>query len=780
MAIKVSVYGADKDSDEYNAALKLKKIIQDTTPDSAIGEIVLFASATLYGQAVKDVDLMMLGSLQNYNLNAQFNDKDGNRINDTVSIQNFCTVIEIKRHDISGIVLNGTDFYVKYGGDLHCVTQQSNKQKISAMNFFISALSFSPFITNIIWFTQATSSDIDALLVNNGRRLPSNVIGADFDFKDILNLLLLQKPPFKTRAGYIFDSNYESCGVSDFQKALQLFSKSKEEMGELTRRRIEMISNKAFQDRSLIDSDGKVSIYRGRAGTGKTVGLIQTAIYLVDEKSARVLLLTYNKALVSDIRRLFALGELPDMFEENCVAVNTMQSYFYRLVNKVLYDGKMSGDKYLSHYEQVLAELNDFLSDPEGANLVKEELSEDSYLDWDYLLIDEAQDWNDSERDIVLKLFDKGKIIVADGGNQFVRRGKVCDWTVIRERNNIKLKYCLRQKENIISFLNLFTVKMDMAGGKILSSDKMPGGRIRIIDSERLFSVHDEEMNRLIECGNIAYDMLYLVPHALVKKDGMDACFSEKKTFEQNGIFFWDGTNSNTRENYSVRNDEVRVLQYDSARGLEGWTVVCVDFDIFINEKSDEYIEGEVDSLLLESPAERKKKYMYNWMMIPLTRAIDTLVITLRNPDSKIGQIIRDIAEEHNIANEMGMTEDAVRECMLLKTNILTYYSLNAPVGEEEESELGDFIPAEDVLSLEDIVASRELRRRLEEVLGTLKDREQQVLRMRFGLDDGKPRTLEDVGHRFGVTRERIRQIEAKALRKLRHPSRIKKLKGFL
>lgn len=152
MAIKVSVYGADKDSDEYNAALKLKKNIQDTTPDSAIGEIVLFASATLYGQAVKDVDLMMLGSLQNYNLNAQFNDKDGNRINDTVSIHNFCTVIEIKRHDISGIVLNGTDFYVKYGCDLHCVTQQSNKQKISAMNFFISALSFSPFITNIIWF----------------------------------------------------------------------------------------------------------------------------------------------------------------------------------------------------------------------------------------------------------------------------------------------------------------------------------------------------------------------------------------------------------------------------------------------------------------------------------------------------------------------------------------------------------------------------------------------------------------------------------------------------
>lgn len=647
MAIKVSVFGAEKESDEYNAAVKLRNIIQSTTPESAMGEIVLFASATLYGQAVKDVDLMMLGSIQNYSLNSEFTDKDGNHIQDRVFVQSFCTVIEVKRHDISGIVLNGTDFYVKYGADLHCVTQQSNKQKISAMNFFISALSFSPFITNVIWFTQATPSEINSLLTNNGRRLPSNALGSDFEFKDLLHLLILQKPPFKTRAGYIFDSNYESCGVNDFQKVLQLFSESKEQMGELTRKRIEMISNKAFQDRSLIDSQGKVSIYRGRAGTGKTVGLIQTAISLVDEKSARVLMLTYNKALVSDIRRLFALAELPDMFEENCVAVNTMQSYFYRLANRILYEGKMSGDKFLSHYDKVLEELNSFLSDPESVCLVKEEILEDSYLDWDYLLIDEAQDWNEAERDVVLKLFDKGNIIVADGGNQFVRRGKVCDWTVIHERNNIKLKYCLRQKENIISFLNLLTKTMGVTTGKILGTDKMPGGKVRIISSDRLFETHNEEMKRLKEKENIAYDMLYLVPHSLVRKDGMDSCFARKTEFEKNGVFLWDGTNSNNRESYSVRNDEVRVLQYDSARGLEGWTIVCMDFDEFIKEKDSEYVEGEIDSLLLESPEEHKKKYIYNWVMIPLTRAIDTLVITLSDCESEIGRTLKSIADEN-------------------------------------------------------------------------------------------------------------------------------------
>ena len=647
MAIKVSVFGAEKESDEYAAALKLKNIIQNSTPESAIGEIVLFASATLFGQAVKDVDLIMLGTIQNYSLNSEFTDKDGNHIQDKVFVQSFCTVIEVKRHDISGIVLNGTDFYVKYGADLHCVTQQSNKQKISAMNFFITALSFSPFITNVIWFTQATSREINTLLTNDGRRLPSNVLGSDFEFKELMHLLMLQKPPFKTRAGYVFDSNYESCGVGDFQKALQLFSESKEQMGELTRKRIEMISNKSFQDRSLIDSQGKVSIYRGRAGTGKTVGLIQTAISLVDEKSARVLMLTYNKALVSDIRRLFALAELPDMFEENCVAVNTMQSYFYRIANKVLYEGKMSGDKFLSHYDHVLDELNAFLNDSESVCLVKEEMLQDNYLDWDYLLIDEAQDWSEVERDIVLKLFDKGNIIVADGGNQFVRRGKECDWTVIHERNNIKLKYCLRQKENIISFLNLLSKAMGVSTGKILGTDKMPGGKVRIISSDKLFETHNEEMKQLKEKENIAYDMLYLVPHSLVRKDGMDSCFAMKTEFENNGVFLWDGTNSNNRESYSVRNDEVRVLQYDSARGLEGWTVVCMDFDKFVEEKDSEYVEGEIDSLLLESPEEHKKKYIYNWVMIPLTRAIDTLVITLNDCESDIGRMLKSIADEN-------------------------------------------------------------------------------------------------------------------------------------
>lgn len=647
MSVNVMVYGADHNSDEYIAALKLKQILQDSLPEVAIGTIVLFASATLMGQAVKDVDILMIGEIQNYSITAEFHTEAEGLVREKVKISSFCTTIEIKRHDISGIFVNGTDFYVKYGTRSHCVTQQSNKQKISAMRFFEKTLMASPYITNVIWFTQATSGDIKKLLTNNGRVMPSNVLGSNFDFKYLIQLLIWQQPPYKRWGTYTFDSNYNSNSLPAIQNALSLFSRTKAHMGEMTRHRIEQLTNRAFQSNALIDTQGKVSIYRGRAGTGKTVGLIQTAIHLVDEEQARVLMLTYNKALVSDIRRLFALAELPDMFETNCVHISTMHSYFFKLANAVLFNGQINGNKFLNKYDSVLNELLSLMSDDDAVSIVKEICASDSVLDWDYVLIDEAQDWSNLERDIILKLFDKGKIIVADGGQQFVRRINVCDWSVVRDRNNIKLKYCLRQKENIVAFVNAYSQKLNILGSKVLTKNNMPGGKVIITTDDSLFDIHFHEMQRLSSAGNIAYDMLYLVPHALVNRDYSGNSFALKSKFEQNGIFIWDGTASINRGDYSINTEEVRLLQYDSARGLEGWTVVCMDFDVFLGEKAAEYRDDSVDALMLESPMERKKKYLYNWAMIPLTRAIDTIVITISDPTSETARLLKEISEDH-------------------------------------------------------------------------------------------------------------------------------------
>ena len=178
------------------------------------------------------------------------------------------------------------------------------------------------------------------------------------------------------------------------------------------------------------------------------------------------------------------------------------------------------------------------------------------------------------------------------------------------------------------------------------------------------------------------------------------------------------------------------------------------------------------------------------WIRQAITRAIADQARTIRIPVhmvetiNKLIRVSRQLLQElgreptpDEIAEEMNLPVDRVREILKISQEPV---SLETPIGEEEDSHLGDFIQDENVPVPADAAAFTLLKEQLVEVLGTLTDREQKVLRLRFGLDDGRARTLEEVGREFSVTRERIRQIEAKALRKLRHPSRSRKLKEFL
>ena len=178
------------------------------------------------------------------------------------------------------------------------------------------------------------------------------------------------------------------------------------------------------------------------------------------------------------------------------------------------------------------------------------------------------------------------------------------------------------------------------------------------------------------------------------------------------------------------------------------------------------------------------------WIRQAITRAIADQARTIRIPVhmvetiNKIMRTTRVLVQElgrdpstAEIAERMQMTEERVIEILKIAQDPV---SLETPIGEEEDSHLGDFIPDEDALAPEEMASYMLLREQLFEVLDTLTDRESKVLILRFGLEDGRPRTLEEVGEIFKVTRERIRQIEAKALRKLRHPTRSKKLKDFL
>jgi RNA polymerase primary sigma factor len=155
---------------------------------------------------------------------------------------------------------------------------------------------------------------------------------------------------------------------------------------------------------------------------------------------------------------------------------------------------------------------------------------------------------------------------------------------------------------------------------------------------------------------------------------------------------------------------------------------------------------------------------------------VETINKLMRVQRQLLQELGREPTEEE-IAEEMGLSVERVREILKIAQEPV---SLETPIGEEEDSHLGDFIQDENVPVPAEAAARMLLKEQLDEVLDTLTEREQKVLRLRFGMNDGRARTLEEVGKEFDVTRERIRQIEAKALRKLRHPSRSRKLRDFL
>lgn len=691
MAVKINIKG-NKETSEYKDAIALKEIFESEFRNGQVdGEILILCNATLFGQSIKDIDLIAIGKFEKHRQRVKTKSKTkkngASEIETldqemrTVFVNDFCFVFETKRHRATDIQLNGLTLTVKYNNKRSDVTTQSENQKYSLKGFFEDRLNFSPMICNFIWLRNVSWNSIKNLLGDNTNIYDKhNYLPSTFSVPFLMQLACIQSPPWSpfdynknTVKGYsTFDclKRNQEIDFDEIDRIFDLFKKVKDGAGELTRNKISHITSKILNGQQYAKAIGdKLIIISGRAGTGKTIKLLSIACDLATEQGVRSLILTYNHALVSDIKRTLALAEIPDGIDNYTVNISTLHKFFYELVVGFEIGNSVKQSKnnkkyilnFVNDYKEHLTTLNEYLDleligEKEISDLMQ---TRHQQVGWDYILIDEAQDWSELEKSVIFRIFGKEKVIIADGVDQLIRSQNKCNWTRALKPNidfkKTHEKKGLRQKVNLVDFVNKLAYKLNV-NWKLEPKKELIGGKIIISTKEYDQSLHKRQFELCVKNGNSAYEMMFLVPPSLVEKHQTtdeynrpkeDKRFVHIEKYKKDGISIWDGTSTDLRTEYVVDLNSHKLLQYESCRGLEGWTVINLDFDKFIEYKIQTFTEEDTNELALESLEEKRNRFVYLWALIPMTRAIDTLIITLKNKDSYIAKILREVYEEN-------------------------------------------------------------------------------------------------------------------------------------
>lgn len=624
-------------SAEDIAAMQLKENLEKefSAYPNAKGTIYILTSIRIFGEKRTDIDILIMGFIENFFIK---NIKTINRnVVEELNIRSFICNMELKSHTANGVKREGTDYFVLYKDCFHNASKQCNDAKFSLLNHFKEQLSVSPFICDVLWFNGLSYDD----LKNMRGDYVDNALHSGFKFRDLINVILRQ-----TIVHYDMLDSFPN-GENEYESIVRLFTDSHKPKG-LTKRKFEMISQGGLEINNLMQEVGKkLTIVTGRAGTGKTIQLLQLAFRLADEDSAnRCLILTYNHALVCDIERLIDFTPMPSKVDGRTVAIKTIHSFFISLMKECgIGTGHLNptNPSFDSNYNSALKQLYDFVV-KECKNEDIETLKDmaESHIDWDYILIDEAQDFSDIEKQILFKVYGQRRLIVADGVDQFMRTGFRQMWERGIDKNLLmkpkQMDLERRQKANLVTFVNAFAECVDI-DWKIRPNTNLPGGEIKIYPKFTFKTYKQLKENcKRNNCEN--YDILILEPPNQVTKDKSgNRMFSKAKNYNEAGIPIFDGIKNKTT--YPTK-DQCRVYQYDSCRGLEGWCVVCADFDELIKYKSETYTPNE-DALGFD-PETIKKRSVYLWSLMPLTRPIDTLVITLKDPNSEVGQMLKKLS----------------------------------------------------------------------------------------------------------------------------------------
>lgn len=671
MGVTIKILGekitAGVGAEECSASENLKSIFEDyfIKHSEINGTILIKPNFKAVGEDPEDIDIVVWCNFENFKYKTfslhSYYDQESNRYltsnqktKNEVVFKSMLINIELKSHNNSGVTITNNDVLVDYKGKKSSAYNQNNNQKYSLKNFINKSESklrqTNIFITNLIWFPNYTGN-----LGWGQSNLKNLILGNNIDFKNFFDIAFSKTPPkLSPKAKMYFQSAVDERNIEGDLNALleNVFVYYDKEIlpkqGDLSRGKLEKVIQKQLDGKykPAFESIGeKTLIIYGTPGSGKTLILLRFSYFLAVEQDARCLILTYNKALIADINRLSRLAGFKDDPSSASIGTSTCLKLMRKLfIEFGLYQEEPTNlnanerlnyfkTNFTNKYESLLKELVDLLkvADIEDIDKLKTNLLE---LNYQFVFIDESQDWYPEEKDILYALFGSENCIISYGSHQLLRNKTPLDWKIgTASTQKLTLKTSYRQKSNLCHYIKDLCARIDF-NDEIEINNNINGGQIKIYTREFNLKDYSNFYNYCVtQCKNAPYDILILV----------SSSDEYHKVLKNNEIQIHDGTIEKNKALIPTNMDASRVFNYQSCRGLEGWVVFANNLDVFLQEMENTIHEAEEGLSLSET----KEKVCYQWLYMILSRPIDTLAISVKNSNSKYAQLLINVANSH-------------------------------------------------------------------------------------------------------------------------------------
>lgn len=639
-------------SSEYEAACSIKEALVTLWPDiesshMAKDHVAISAGVKISGYPVSDIDIVVCGVFKggrSFTPTRVLKDRQGKRhAREPVMIENFVAVIEVKDHDQRNVQIVGDSVEVNYsrGASIgwHSATEQNDKQLHSLRFYFRDKGVGSPWVYRTLVMRGLPAIDVPGAL-------PRAFKGEAF-----LSAIASLSKVDNGAGGLAFSSGTaEEAGRI---LALPIFNAIVP--SGLDRRRMDLILKDSPETAHLVGLLGKKMVrLRGQGGTGKTVMLLQAAWRVFSERGSRTLVLTYNRALSADVRRLLGLLGVPSNPGDGGVAVDTVMSFMYSWFRRLQLLDEDEGDSYEDYPEHCAAATEMLVA---GAISEQDVLSVvcafPERYDFDYIIVDESQDWPQAEADLLKALYTPSRIAIGDGVDQLVRGGRT-DWDKGVPEGMlevISLIKSLRMKSNLSSFVKEVAGKVGLPWFPE-PSDQGGGGQVYLVRGGLVGqpSLIDDLTESAKAAGNAEIDFLICVPPSAVSNFGGLRESDVAVALRSRKLQVWDGVDPVLRKDYPVDKRQYRIVQYDSCRGLEGWTVVLDRVDeAWCHYREQRRSQGlsEKDREAFLDLEEVATAYAWQRILISLCRPIDTLVVTLSGEDNECTALFSKIAKRN-------------------------------------------------------------------------------------------------------------------------------------